>query len=255
MNERFQYNSTLSTINVDNAVASILSKFEPDFIMHIIDDSLKMKFRPYLPAMPNVVYSFEQTFKMSLDNFESYGQEIDSTRTDTYIHIIRTLCRYYNLEYKEIDQDYYSSAYHLYDFLVSNFTEHIISFFANFIMKEKNFIYDSFNMGELKKNKDASTLYSKKMFKNAKLGTIHANVDMVLTNMTSFDINIYMILNNIYNDQSVARYIDSIVADCGDFYKNFYVPYVLDPLYRSDLITGVKGKLQQFADADIDPIV
>lgn len=251
-NEMFQYNSTLANINVDNAVASILSKFEPDFIIHVVEDSLNMKFRPWLPAMPNMVYSCEQTFKLSLDNFTSYSDTIEQTRNDTYTQIINIICRYYNLEFNEIDQrDVYSAAYYLYDFLISNFTKNMIYFFTNYIVKEKNFIYDAFNLGETRRNKDASTLYSKRMFKNAKLGAIHANIDLVLDNMVSFDITLYNILDMSYKDEkNIVRYVDSLVSDLGDFYKTYYVPYITDQITRPDLITGIKSGLQQFADLD-----
>ena len=251
-NVPFQYNSPLSNMNVDNALATILTNFDSNYIMHAIQDSLDYKFRPYCQPLPNTVYAWEQLFKQYSDSFESNKDEIDRVRVGTYIEIINLICDYYNLQFNDIDQDYYSSAFLLYSVLVSNFTDNLIKFYTNYILKEKNFIYDNYNLGETRRNKDSSMLYSKKVFKNPKIGAIHANIDVVIDNMAYFDINLYNILDLIIEDKNIVRFLDSIISDKGDFFKYYLVPYTQIPKTRPDLITCIKLQLQKVAADQFD---
>ena len=48
-------NSYTGSIDTDMAIGTILSNFDSAWIMHSIQDSLNMKFRPFNDPMPNFV--------------------------------------------------------------------------------------------------------------------------------------------------------------------------------------------------------
>ena len=67
INPLMAQNQTINNVNTDYAIASILNELSFDYIYHVVNDSLNMRFRPYSTPMPNIPYSLEQNFEMQLD--------------------------------------------------------------------------------------------------------------------------------------------------------------------------------------------
>lgn len=248
----FQYNMPNSNINIDNALASILDKFEPNYIMDVINQSLSMKFRLYDQPMPNIVYGYEQQFSELLNGFESNRDDIAAKRQDTYISIINTLCDRYNLAFNNNDDiDYYSAAFYLYKFLVSEFTQNIITFFTNFLIQERDMLVGSLDLKDSKKN-DSYMAYSIKLFKSSKMSAIHGNIGYIIQNMSTLDIDLYAILNLIYPDKKIARYIFSLITDKGNFFRDHFESYAIDAMYGPEIQTQIKLSLQTCASELMD---
>lgn len=243
----FQYNGVMTNINIDNALAGILDKFDSDYIMDTINYSIDNKFRPYDQPMPNIVYGYDQQFAQLSSQFSSNADDIAEKRVDTFRRIIDILCVRHNLVFNDSDEiDYYAAAFYLYKFLVSEFTNNIVNFFTNFLIKERIGIYNAFDMKEIKKN-DSSLSYSRKLFKDDKLGIIHGSIGTIIANIQSFDIDLYSILDLVYVEKDIARYIFSIVSDRGNFFRDFYVTCLLDPKCGAELQTLIKLNLQTYA--------
>lgn len=243
----FQYNGPMTNVNIDNALAGILDQFDDEYVMDIINRSIISKFRPHDQAMPNVVYGFEQQFVSMFSNFESNSDDIARKRHETYVNIITTLCNAHNFSFNAADDtDYYSAAFYLYKFLVSEFTSNIITFFTNFLVQERNQIYMALNLSEFRKN-DMSLHYSRKIFKDEKLGMIHGCIGYVMENIQTFDIDLYSVLDLVYPDKTIVRYIHSLVTDNGNYFRNFYIGSVLDPHTSAELQTQIKLNLQRCA--------
>lgn len=244
MNEQLLQNQVINNINTDNAIADILSNLSDAYIYHIVMDSINMRFRPYSTAMPNIPYAFEQNFKIQAEAVPSSKDQIYQKRQEVYSRIIEILCGFYNLSYSPSD-DLYSDAFYLYNFLVSDFTNTVIQFFVNYILKEKKHIYEDLNLSEAKKNKDSSTLYSKKIYSNSTIATIHANIVPVMTDIASYDISLQNVLEMRYSgtESTIAYHIAHIIADNGDFFKCFIGCYALNE-FMPDTINGVKMALQ-----------
>lgn len=250
----FQYNGKTTNVNIDGALAAILDKFDTGYIMDAISFSLERKFRLYDQPMPNMVYGYEQQFVKLSDGFSSNIGEIAETRLSTYIDIINTLCMKHNLEFNTSDDlDYYSAAYYLYQFLVSDFTSNIKNFFTNFLVREKDSLYLAFELNQFKKN-DLAMAYSTKMFASERLALIHGNIGYVLENIQSFDIDLYSVLDLIYSDKNISRYIYNLVSDRGNFFQDFLMSYILDPVTGPELQTAIKLNLQTCASqiADVE---
>lgn len=248
----FIANSSVYNVTTENEIAVILSHFSTEFIFNIIRDNIHKKFDTYQMNIPNVVASFEQYFKQlqMIYNNPTDISNIENVRIETYKEILYILGKEFNLEIDfENIQDYYSITYYLYDLLVSGFNNHVINFFTNYIIKEKNGIYDLLNLGVLKKNKDTSTIYNKKIYKNAKIAIINANLEYVVDSMSGFDITFNMILNTIYQDKNMVKMIESVVAPRVDFFKFCYIG-ILQSNIRPILLTNIRLEIQKQSMVD-----
>ena len=247
----FISNSQVYSITTENEIAVILSHFNSQYIFDVIKDSLQKKFNYNTIASPNVVASFEQNFKYLKATYPSDANNIETVRTETYKEIISILCNEYNLvfDFENEEIDYYSAAFYMYDFLVSNFSNYISAFFANFIVKEKNSLYESLNMDSFKKNKDSSTIYSKKIYKDGRLAILNANVDYVIKSISSFDITFTDILSLVYVDRNIVGFMDSIIKPVQDFYKVYYCGIIGTEAFPL-IVTNIRLMIQNILKAE-----
>ena len=241
-------NKVISNINADKALANILSNFESDYILHIITDSLDMKFRPYSNTLPGI-YSIESNFTYLLSNIEdpSKHQDILEVREQTYLEIIDIVCKYYNISFNPPENtDIYSAAYWIYRFFVSDFTNTLINFYVNYILQEKDELYLYLNLDSYKKDKDSTTIYSKKVCPDEKLSIIHANIELVLDAISSFDIGFENLVRfSQGNNEQLITFLLSSISDNTDVFKFYFASYLQSHKYRSDVITCVKLGIQQ----------
>lgn len=248
------FTANMQNYNVvtENEVAVVLSHYNSDFVFSIVDNAMKRRFLEVpIIAVPNVVGAWEQNFKAIRAQYGAENnEEIMRVRNETYKEIIDDICREFKLSFTIDDTvDLYSAAYHLYDLFVCKFIENMTTFFANYIYKERSSIYDSLGLADKKKNKDSSTIYGKKIYKDIKLAVINANIDMVVSEICSMDIPFGSIISLIYgNNSELKRYIISIVSADSDFMDNVYVP-VMNSFIRPDIITSIRFKLQEIAMA------
>ena len=242
----FNANNQMYNISTENEVASILSHFNSDYIISIVEYNFQNRLSDNILPTPNIVTSFEQNFKEIKDNYTANLPEVEKVRLETYKEIIDTICREYHVSFMYNDDiDMYSAGYYIYDFFIANFYKYMVLFLSNYIYKERNGIYDSMELHEFKKNKDSSTIYGKKIYKDIKLAVINANLDYVLNNMRTFDIDISCILYGIY-DKNVAGFILSIIQFDYDFYKVAYMD-ILNTDYKSNLITSIRLEIQKMS--------
>lgn len=246
----FTANSQTYNVVTESELAEVLSHYNSDFVFSIIDQCLKYRFMNVpVTQYPNVVAGWEQNFKAIIAQYgDSSREEVMRVRNETYSEIIDTICKEFDMNFTIDDTvDLYSAAYHMYELMVSNFTDNMVTFFANFIYKERSYIYDSLNLAEMKKNKDSSTIYGKKIYKDIKLAVINANIDAVITGVCSMDIPYHLIISTIFgNNSDKKKFIMAITAGGADFFQTAYVR-VLNSDIRADIITAIRFKLQEIA--------
>lgn len=257
----FIANSQMQNIVTENEVAVVLSHFSSDFVFSIVKNALENRFDvPPFIGPSNVVAAWEQNFKTIIARYDSSEstQQVTQVRNDTYREIIDIICKEFDLSFTISDNvDLYSAAFYLYDFFVCNFSTHLIDFFTNYIYRERNSLYESLGLSEVKKNKDSSTIYGKKIFKDIKLAIINANIDMVVGQIGSFDIPLTYIFNTAIQDKLVANYMCNLVSENTDFFKISYVRILLTNI-RPAYITSIRFKLQEFStglESDAEPVV
>lgn len=250
-NEPFQYNPAITNINIDNQLAGILSQFNTDYIMEYIDDAINKRLRLYDTLnLPNIVYGYEVRFRQLTDGFSSNVEEISAVRQSVYYTIINKICTFFNLSPTfdgSSDIDWYSAAFWLYKFLVSEFTMNIINFYSFFIVTERVGICDNLGLNGLRRENDVTYSYSKRLFQDPKLAAIHSNIQMVLASMGTFDISIDTIVRHLYQtpNMDVANYISSLVTDNGNFFRTQYDAIVNDVKYNAELSTHIKMNIQK----------
>lgn len=237
------------SINTDAAIGTILSHFSTEYINHIIDDSLSMKFRPFDGPMPNMVDVLHRQFMSISGEAPDYKDKLDDVTLETYKEIINMICSYYNLTFTgDFDtmniKDIYTIAHILYDIFISRFTEYMIDFFVSYIVNNSDSIYSYLNSDESsKKPKESSIMHSAENYIDPKFIIIHANINKVIYNMAAYDISLYDLLN-YFLDPFTAQKIGSVLIDNNDIYKNHYASYIMDQRYCAGVLTNIKLNLQ-----------
>lgn len=244
-----------STYNIatDYSMAVILSHFNQEYIYSTIKNWIDMKYIEPMPLINNVIMGYNENFKQLLYTYQNDidRQQILDVRNRVYTDIINLLCKEFNLEYNasEIDQsDLYTPAFYMFRLLVSEFTENAKMFFVNFILKEKNNIYESFNLKQFKKDKDAVTIYNKKKIKNSKLAIITSRLNYVIDNICVLDISFEDYLNYVYQDKNIVAYLLNLIAPKNDFFKTYVTPlFAHNSLVKPTLISDITIMLYNIA--------
>lgn len=236
-----------NSIDTDMGIGSILNNFETPWIIHTVQDSLNMKFRPFGEPMPNFVDILHRNFMYILEAGPDYTDKITQTRDDTYKEIIDTICGYYNLQFNEsydnIDSvELYGIARTMYDIFVARFTDYIVDFYISYITKNIDSIYTYLiNDESIKKPKEKDMTV--KSYIDPRFQIIHANLNKVILNMVSYDISLEDLLFTFADNNTATRLVN-ILTDTGDIYKNHYAAYLKDQRYMAELLTCIKLKLQ-----------
>lgn len=246
-------NSQAFGVATENELAEVLSHYSSEFVFGILDKAMHSRFE-YVPlaSMPNVVAAWEQNFKAIIAQYGDYSiAEVMRVRNETYSEIIKAICTEFGLNFTIDDSvDLYSAALHLYNLFVCGFTDHMTTFFANYIYKERSSIYDSMNLQDLKKNKDSSTAYGKKVFKDGKFAIVNANIDMVISQISGMDFRFNNIISTIFGANSdITKYYLSIVSAGSEFFNNAYLR-VINSEIRPEIVTNIRFKLQEIALAN-----
>lgn len=240
-------NDFIGSIDTDMAIGTILSNFETPWIMHTVQDSLNMKFRPFREPMPNFADIVNRQFNTLLEASPDYRDKVEETRRQTLVEIIDALCTYYNLifveQYDNINTvELYGIAHTMYDILVSRFTDYMVNFFTSYIMNNIDSIYAYLvaddNVRKMKEKDSMARSYI-----DPKFMLIHANLNRVIDNMRAYDIPLETLLE-YFTDQSTAARLSMLLEDTRDIYKFHYAIYLEDDRYRSQLLTAIKLRLQ-----------
>lgn len=248
----------LAQMAPENEVATVLSHFNSQFIYNVINDKLMERFKMnFMSQDANIVQAFDQNFKNIRATYPSDEKNIDFVELETYKEIIQLICAFYAIEPPQLDaiesdpnRFCFTTAFYLYDFLVSGFYNHLCDFFARYIYTNRDAIYTSMNLEAFRKGKDSSTLYGKSVFKDIRTAIISANIMMVVNNMTSFDMPIEGILMIIYGNENIVGTINEIVSHYtgADFFKEVYCNIPLES--KSMMYTDIRFRLQQISAGD-----
>lgn len=234
-------------------LSSVLTYFSPEMVERVIDDNLEDRIRDRSPVIGNMVESYESNFKLAIDSYADINRELVEYRYNTYRMIISKLCRIHNLSVTiPENEDPYTLAFYVYDFLISRFQDNIIDFFFNYINQEKDNLYDRLSLEDLRKSKDSTSIYTKKIAKNGdvKMAIICANLHSVLYNMSGFDITLEDIFRYVYlGHPNVSNYLTERIADIGNFYQQYIAP-VITGTDNQVIITHLRLLLQGYGNFD-----
>jgi hypothetical protein len=236
------------TIHQENEALKVVSHLNEMSIIDIVKQDFMQRydFSLVLPInnLPSII---EQTFKQTEDTYPESVQDLENRKNELYRVILDNVAQLCNVVFDEVDDSsLYSFTYYAYDFLISNFKPYLISFFTNFIIKEKNNIYINMNLSMYKKEKNSSTKYGKSMYTNTKLAIISAYLDLVINNMSTFDIDLETILSNVYPNNSIITLLGNI-HPINNFYTDNYISLVNTPLLRQSIVSNIRFALHNAA--------
>lgn len=245
--DTFFTNSNTYTIQAENEVASILSNFSTEYINGVIGDILEDRLNSFSTiGKPNYVIAYESNFKNMMLQYPSDKDNIIQVRNDTYREIVDMIANAYKIEViYDDDVDIFTLARYMYDFFISNYNIYICNFFVAYINREKDGLYSSLNLDESKKSKDISTIYNKKMYSDIKIAIINANLDKVISFISTLDFSMEDILEFIYvNDQYVIRLFSDHLRPYYNLYKSMFIPMISNPNIYPMISTIIKLNLQ-----------
>ncbi len=235
-------------ITHESEVSYVLSKYNQDFIYSTTMESLRNRIRFLDQRIPNLVVNLEDNFNLNKQEYNNLPV-IDEVRQEVYEQIIKIICDFNRVSFDDTmleKPDIYLSAMCMYEFFISSFQTNICNFFVSYILKEKTSIYEILRLNDLKKQKDASTIYARKTIKNQKLAVIIAQLDYVINSICStFDIPLSNYINIVYgNNTIISKHLRAVLTPQTDFFKEFIGGLFNSP-FRTILIADIKIKLQQ----------
>lgn len=221
-------NQDLYAISNEYNVAEILSHFDSDVVLDIMEDKIQNMNLAATYIQPNIVDSFENNFKAMQAQFPGDSDNIRSIRARVYMDIIEILCKHFNLQFNTMDDsiDLYTAAYYLYDFLVCNFKTYMENFFTSFIINNKDSLYRALDLDALKKNKDSSMVYNKMVYDDNKFVVICSNLGKVIKYISTMDITLENIFKSTYASLEINMFLCNAFMDLGDFFRTHYCSIV-----------------------------
>lgn len=232
-------NIMFTSINTDRDIATILNQFSEDFIINSITESLRYKFRPFGDRMPNYPYIIDTQFQGIMNNYTGGDNEqIIEKKLEIYHTILNIICEVYNLQIsQEIpDEQLYSLVYVLYQILISEFTERMLSFFSDYIVINKELLLNS--IPEDQKIQTRST-YTKKVYSDPSTIAMYENMEKIIDIVAGLDIPFVKLIEYL-SDINTAQFIGTYLVDVGDIYKNHFASYIRNQITRTDMITSIK---------------
>lgn len=234
-------------INNEYNISEILAHFGSEYTLHALEDKLERIDYTSSLIEPNFVSAYESNFKLMEEQYPGDSQNIRSVREEVYREIIRLLCDKFNLSFNTVDDgiNLYTAAYYLYDFLVCNRNTIMVNFFTAFIVNNKDALYSILTPEEIKKNKDSSSAYSKRVYADPKYIAISANIPKIINHISTFDILLSNIFQSTYVDLRLVQFLDNAFADRGNFFKDYYYTAVNNNEIAPIIITNIRLALQR----------
>lgn len=234
-------NSQICSMVAEGEVANILSHFDSDYVMSVVRDHLVNRFTYSSAVMtkPNIVVSYNMTFRNLEATYPLDVQNIREVEQASYREIIDTICNFYGLRFIEpVDNtNLFTLALYIYEFLVSKFDAFVSQFYANFIIQNKNAIWEALDLARYKKDKDSTTLYGKKAYDDIKMAIICAKMNEVLYYLRGFDIDLPTFLRSCYQLEYADLLSSHIIGE------SFYAQFVATTIDIPSVVTDIKLKI------------
>lgn len=239
-------NSNIYNMQAEGEIAELLSRFNSNYIMNVINDCIKNRFAfNQAVSNPNIVRAFETNFKGMLANFPNDRENVLSIREEVYTTIINKICSSFNLQYIGDNPDTYILAYNMYDVFVSGFSRNVVNFFATYIYRYKSEIYNNMCLDRYRKSKDSTTNYMRKAFDDIKeIDIIVSRIKEVIYYISGFDIDLYGFLSIIY-PKDICDYIYTNVQPLGNIFKDEICQVINVPSILTEIRIAIQNLILQ----------
>lgn len=254
----FLMNNQDYEIQANNQIAVLLSEFDADYVMGIIEDTLNQVFTQFdMIPRPNIVQSFENTFKELYSIYPTDIDNINQLRVETYQTIIRFICEKFNLRFIQTDAiDLYTIAFFLYDFFVAKLNIYMVQFYVKHLLAEKDNIISNLQIEGIKKN-DPNMSYNRLAFGNDEtLALIATYLPTILHQFAaSNQVLDHTVYSYIYGQQTeIISIFESSVSPNVSLFQRFN-SLLFDPALYGPIITYIRLQFQQtVSNVDTNPI-
>lgn len=235
----------------EGELSIILSNFDTEFIYGTISDFIAARTNEFsLSPKSNYVVALELSFKDMLATYPADKENIIYVRQATYKEIIDIISNQIGIKlvYVEDQVDLFTLAKSLYDLLISNYDIHVFNFLYNFIVIQKDYIYNFLNLDKNKKNKDISTIYNKQLYSDIKLAIVNANLDYCIKSIcTGIDFTTEQILSFMYynKQQTTMQFLLNYLDPSADLFEIMVRPLLDNPYTYASLSTNIKLEIQK----------
>jgi len=242
-------------IRSNNQLSVILSQFDSDYVMDIIEDTLTRSLNSFdLFGPPNAVESYENVFNEMLVTYPDEAERINESRAEVYLTIIQTICKHMDLQFNESNGvDLYTLARCMYDFFVSRLNNYIVTFYERYISSEKDNIYVNFHLEDMRKNKDMGTVYSRMAFgEGDAISLIVANLQKVISALRNMPVTDEYIYRSIYgaNNEHIVQLLTQNISSHTSVFNLFNRILFNEDMYPT-VITHIRMAIQQTHRAEI----
>lgn len=237
-----------------------LSKLLANFNSDVVFDTIGFKIDTrntcnFLYTEPNIVKAFRMNFIDLRNRFPGDVNNINEVEDNVYECIIDTIAENSLLciNKEMLNQNKLFVASTLYDVFVSNYIRSLIQFFGEFIIAEKNALYEACQLDNYKKNKDGTTIYGKKSYKDQKFAIINANIDRVVSFMETIDIPLEKILQVVVGSKPIVAGLSNIVMEReGGVFKQLYFNTIRDKAVESLILSSIRLYIQNKIELEGD---
>lgn len=248
--------SNISNIYSENQLANVIGYMNIDSILSILQSTVESP-KTMTERLPNFVHSLDIHYNALLSDPNIELEMVERLKYDRLNKLNAIIDFIGNIFMVDIDKDnisydnIFTLAYYLYEIFI-NYYKNTVNFFVSYILKNKSTIYDSYNLSEFKKNKDSSTIYNKKIYKNHKVAIIVSNLELVVKNISSLDISFEEYLYSISNNPSINQFLLNMISPDPNFFKKIIgLIYNNINTYQS-LISDVRVQLSNATDVSND---
>lgn len=252
----FLTNNKVYELQSDNQIAGILSQFDSDYIMDVVENTLQDMFNQFDTfSKPNIPKAYEDVFKLLYTAYPTDQDNINDTRYETYKSIINIICNRFGITFNETEYtDMYTVAYLIYDFFVSRFNFYMVDFFSRYIYEQRDDIYKNLNLEELSKERDTSSNYGRMVFGDQEcMATIAANLPMVLNSIRSItNIDDYVIYRYAYgnNMDAINMLLNHIIVPNGLY--SIYNNLLFNSELYASIVTHIRLRIQMQYQFSVD---
>lgn len=234
----------------EGELSVILSNFDTNYIYGTVEDLIDERNNEFvLEPKANYVSSLESVFKDMMATYSSDKENIMFVRQQTYREIIRIISLKTGIRvfYDEDNTDIFALSKYLYDLTISEYDLSVFNFLFNYIMTQKDYIYNALDMEKLKKNKDITTLYNRQLYMFPKLAIVNANLDQCVKMISNMEFSVEQFLGFVYyNRQHTAmNFLINHIDSSADLYNILVKPLCDNPYTYAPMITSVKLEIQK----------
>lgn len=215
----------------DGECESILDSMHYSLLMENITEQIS---NPFLRKTVNFINIYEDRYKYlkTMYEDEEFIKKLKNERIDCFEKLLTLIENQFKFKVLRDEIDLSSTLKVIYDFFILNYTENIELFIIQYITKNKKSLI--LDLDSKKRNKDVSTITSKRIFKDPNDAILIANMSYIVNKIIcTLDLDIeflkYILDTDedcVYNEIGKIFLKKDVVEYDEELYKTFLSPII-----------------------------